>query len=180
MKNLYLIITFFISHLSFADAWPEMSKSEAEAVVAELTKNPYIFDYCDCCDYEGDYATSVYFVKVTKMEIIPCQMDDNCYFVEIESEILAKVNYEENGPNVSQLSTEEIMVSNSQILMNYNWTLNPKTKKAAPFFKVIPYNYYDFEKTSCKEEFTYPTPAQLKAVSNNKGYKKWYSKNIGK
>lgn len=180
MKYFYLLITFFIAQFSFADAWPEMSKAEAEAVVAELKKNPYVFDYCDCCDFEGDYATSIYLMKVTKTEIISCEMDENCYYVHIESEPLAKVFYGENGPDVNQLSVDEIMGTDSRILMNYTWTLNPKIKKATPFFNVIPYNYYDFEKTSCKEEFAYPTPAQLKTISSDKGYKKWYLKNVGK
>jgi hypothetical protein len=176
MNYFYLVIAIFISNFSFADAWPEMTKSEAEAVIAELKKNPYIFDYCDCCDHDGEYAASVYLMKVTKAEIKACEMDENCFYVNIQSEPIAKVLYEENGPNVSQLSVEDYMITQDNILMNYTWTLNPSTKKATPFFNVISYNYYDFEKTSCKEEFAYPTPNQLKIVSKDKGYKKWYKK----
>ena len=178
MKYFALVIAFFIVQFSFADAWTEMTKSEAEAVVAELNKNPYIFDYCDCCDHDGEYATSVYLIKVNKTEIIPCEMDENCYFVQTEGEVIAEVLYNENGPDVSKLTPVEWSESSHRVCMNYTWTFNPNIKKATPFFKVVPYNYYDFEKTSCENDFAYPTPNQLKVVSKDKGYKKWYKKNF--
>lgn len=176
MKYIYLVISFFIAHFSFADAWGELSKTEAEAVVAELTKNPYIFDYCDCCDNSGDYATSILFLKVTKAEIVACEMDENCFYVDVETIVLAEVYYGENGPVIDQLSAYNIEKNKQRIYMNYSWVFNPVTKLATPFFNVVPYNYYDIEKTACKTEFAYPTPKQLKAVSADTDYKKWYDK----
>lgn len=180
MKYFSLLFVFLITQFSFADAWPEMTKAEAEAVVAELEKNPYIFDYCDCCDHGGEYAATVFISKVIKANIVACEMDENCYTIETESVILAEVFYGENGPDVTKLSKPGLSEVSQTIYMNYTWTLNPSTKKATPFFRVIPYNYYDFTKEACKQEFAYPTPAQLKKVSKDKGYKKWYGERVGK
>lgn len=38
MKYIYLLFTIFTAHLSFADAWDNLTFEEAEAVVAELEK----------------------------------------------------------------------------------------------------------------------------------------------
>lgn len=180
MKYIYLLFAFFISHLTFADAWDNLTYEEAEAVVAELERNPYIFDYCDCCNNTGEYATTVHFLKVVSTEIVPCEWDKDYYSVRVKSIVLAGVFYANDGPDVNQLTTPTEPEMYELIYMNYTWTIHPERKVATPFFNAVPYDYYGNDNQPCKKEFAYPTPTQLKVVSKDKGYKKWYKKNIGK
>lgn len=180
MKYFYLLIAFFIAHLSFADAWDNLTYKEAEAIVAELELNPYIFDYCDCCNNSGEYATTVHFLKVVSTEIVRCDWDDAFYSVRANSIILAGVFYADSGPDLNQLSISSEAEMTELIYMNYTWTLHPERKVATPFFNVIPYDYYGTDNEPCNQEFAYPTPGQLKAVRKDKAYKKWYKKNVKK
>lgn len=178
MKYLYLLIALFVAQLSFADTWDNLTIEEAEAVVFDLERNPYIFDYCDCCSNTGEYATTVHFLKVVSTEIIPCEWDDAFYSVRAQSIVLAGVFYSNDGPDISQLTVPIEPEMNELIFMNYTWTLHPEKKLATPFYNVIVYDYYGVDNEPCKPEFNYPTPNQLKLVSKDKGYKKWYKKTV--
>jgi len=149
---------------------------EAEAVLVELEKNPFIFDYCDCCDHEGEYAAQVHFVKVKNARIVECDWDKEFYTVVYDADVIAEVTYTADGPDITKMAPDtEISDSGLKIYMNYTWTLNAKTKKASNFFNSVDYDYYG-ENRSCKDEFAYPTPKQLKKVVKVKGYKKWYKR----
>lgn len=176
MKYIYLFIALFFTHVSFADAWDNLTYEEAEAVVAELEKNPFIFDYCDCCDNSGQYATNIQLLKVVQTEIVTCEWDDTFYSVRAESIVLANVFYADSGPDIQKLSSTTEVDASPIIYMNYTWTLHPERKIATPFFNVVKYNYYGEDKKPCKDEFAYPTPAQVKSISKDKKYKKWYKK----
>ena len=104
MKTLFALAVLFNTFFSFADAWDNLTFEEAEAVVAELKKNPYIFDYCDCCDHTGEYATEVHFMKVTGTEIVTCDWDASYYSVQYTADLIAKVEYLPKGANISILS----------------------------------------------------------------------------
>ena len=176
MKYIYLLFTLFISQVSLADSWDNLTYQEAEAIVVELEKNPYIFDYCDCCNNSGEYATTVHLLKVVSTEIIPCEWDDAFFSVRANSIIIAGVFYGEDGPDVNELIAPTESEMNEVVFMNYTWTLHPERKMATPFFNVVPYDYYGEDNEPCKKEFAYPTPAQVKSISKDKGYKKWYKK----
>lgn len=178
MKTLSLLFALLVSTLSYADAWDNLTMEEAEAVVAELEINPYIFNYCDCCDSEGEYATRVYLVKVLRPRIVTCSWDSEFFSVTYDYYLLAELSYTENGPDVNQLKPQEMKEYAEPIYMNYTWGLNKETKKATPFFNIIEYNFYGEDSQPCKPEFEYPTPKQLKAVKKDKAYKKWWKKNI--
>ena len=55
MKKVLGLVLFlfflFQSSISRADAWDNLTMEEAKSVVAKLEKDPFIFDYCDCCDH---------------------------------------------------------------------------------------------------------------------------------
>lgn len=176
MKLFVIIFLLFISQPSFADAWDNLSLQEAEAVVKELEQNPYIFDYCDCCDNKGEYASSIQFLKVVSSEIVPCSWDENFYSVKIETIVLCNVFYANDGADVTKLLKPEAQENATFIYMNYTWTFDYENKLAVPFFKVVPYATYDEDPKACKSTFAYPTPQQLSKVSKDKGYKKWYAK----
>lgn len=176
MKYIIIVLSSLFSFLSFADQWDNLTYAEAEAIIAELKDNPYIFDYCDCCDSEGEYATTIQFLKVIDTEIETCSWDENFYSVKAHSIFLGHVFYSSNGADVSRLTPGESSDYSQLIFMNYTWTFHPEKKVARPFFDIIPYDYYGSDQKPCKDEFAYPTPAQLKKVSKDKGYKKWYKK----
>lgn len=177
MKSLFILIILFNTFLSFADAWDNLTYEEAEAVVAELQQNPYIFDYCDCCDHEGEYATEIYFLKVTSTEIITCDWDASFYSVRYEADIIAKVEYLAHGANISVLSKPKETTKSELLYMNYTWGLDKAEKVAVPFFNIIPYDTYG-ESSPCKKPFSYPTPQAIAKVQKVKGYKKWYKQVI--
>jgi len=176
MKYFYILLALFFSNFSLADAWDNLTYEEAEAVVFDLERNPYIFDYCDCCSSTGEYSTTVHLLKVVSTEIITCEWDQDFYSVRAQSIVLAGVFYANDGPDVNQLLVPMEPEMNELIYMNYTWTLHPENKMATPFFNVITYNYYGEDSQPCKKEFPYPTPAQLKTISDDKDYKNWYKR----
>lgn len=176
MKLILLISIALSSFFSFADAWDNLTLDEANAVVAELKANPYIFDYCDCCSNDGDYATTIQFLKVIDTEIITCSWDQAFYSVKATSLLLAHVFYSATGPDMKQLSKGASSEYSEFIFMNYTWTFHLETKLAQPYYNTVDYDYYGNDNKPCKSFFTYPTPDQLKTVSKDRGYKKWYRK----
>lgn len=178
MKNLLMVLCLMVSTYTFADAWDNLTKEQANAVVAELKANPYIFDYCDCCDYEGEYATSVFLLKVIAADIVTCSWDENYYSVKVTTETIAQVNYTATGLDTKKLMKPGVQPENTVIYMNYTWTINPSTKKASPFFNKVEYTTYGTDNKPCKSEFNFPTPKAVAKVSRDKDYGKWYKKNV--
>lgn len=178
MKNFaILLLTFLLSFTSFADAWDNLTRQEAEEVVAYLEAHPFIFEYCDCCDYDGEYATMIHMVKVVSTEIIPCSWNDGQFSVKYTSEPIIQIDYTKEGPNLSELNVAVEADANAVIYMNYTWGINIETGLAEPIFNSVQYDYYG-EASPCKTPFSYPTPRMLKKVAKVKGYKKWYKKNV--
>jgi hypothetical protein len=178
MKFFLSILLFFISFASLADAWDNLTYEEAEAVVSELEKNPFIFDYCDCCSHDGEYATSIEFIKVTGTEIVQCEWNNEMYSVKITASVIANVAYMSYGADIQTLKAMDNNDYHTTFYMNYTWGFNPNSKSASPFFNIIEYNYYGSDNTPCKQLFNYPTPKQLKKTVKVKGYKKWWKSNM--
>ncbi len=175
MKIVVLFIALISSNLSFADAWDNLTLEEANTVVDELTENPYIFDYCDCCDFSGEYSTQVYLIKVVNTQIVTCQWNSVFYTVNIEGTVIAELNFNGTGLNTKKLIKKPETYSQTTFFMNYTWGFNPESKNASAFFDIIPYTTYG-EAESCKKEFAYPTPKSVKKVSKDKDYDEWYKK----
>ena len=102
MKN--FVLTFVLTFFTFigfvsADPWEAMTESEAKELMAFLKKNPYVFDYCDCCDevarqYDNRKAFG-HLIKIEKMEIVPCAWDESRFSFSQQSlppEILRTAN----------------------------------------------------------------------------------------
>ena len=177
MRSLLFALTLLIAPLSFADAWDNLTMEEAKAVVAELKVSPYIFDYCDCCDHSGEYASSVHLIKVTGFNIIPSSWSEGQYAVQISYEVIAKLNYTAKGPNIKKLKKYTGAEIGDLIYMNYTWVLNRDNKKASPFFNSVDYSTYG-DGSPCKKEFTYPTPKAVAKVSDDIEYAAWYEANV--
>jgi hypothetical protein len=176
MKTIIFFFSFLIGHFAFADAWDNLTLEEAQNVVLQLEENPYIFDYCDCCDYSGEYASQVFLLKVTNVEIIQCEWNAEFYSVKFESIALAELKYTAKGLNTKKLKKVNSPETASIIYMNYTWGIGLEDKKAHPFFDIVNYSSYG-DTEPCKKEFTFPTPKAVKKVSDDEGYRTWYLNN---
>lgn len=161
-----------------ADAWDNLTYAEAEAVVVELKQNPFIFDYCDCCSHDGEYATSIEFIRVTETEIVACEWNNEMYSVKIKAHVIATVAHMSYGADAQSLTKKIDNNYETTFYMNYTWGFNSNSKGASPFFNILDYNYYGDENTPCKQLFNYPTPKELKKTVKVKGYKKWWKSNL--
>lgn len=160
-----------------ADSWDNLTFEEAQAVVSELETNPYIFDYCDCCDAKGEYATKVFFLRVIEATIVTCSWDATYFSVQIRSEVLAELKYSSKGVNVKKLKKAS-GESQGLLSMNYTWGYDPATQKAVPFFQKISYSLYPDSRNTCKEPFEFPSPKALLKVNGDDIYVNWYAQYI--
>ena len=146
------------------DSWDNLTLKQAEEVSAFLISEPYILDYCDCCDYEGDYATEIHLMKVTSTEIITCDWNPEHYSIRVTVDVLAKIPYLKDGPDIS--SPLPLKSQKQQIIsMNYNWAYNKEEKKLAPLFTIIPYDIYgelNLNSGTCRKLIDFPSPKHIK------------------
>ena len=176
--KIYLLL-FFITILSntYADAWDNLSREEAKATVEFLEKNPFIFDYCDCCDYSGKYAAQVFLMKVVSTKIVSCEWNPGDFSIIAKVEIIARIPYTEDGPDIKNPVKLHDIKDDYTIYMNYTWGFNAGTKLAVPLFDVIPYDYYG-EASPCRNYTPYPNPYTTNCMIGHKDYIDWYRKNV--
>ncbi|MBL6446141.1 hypothetical protein JMN32_07470 [Fulvivirga sp. 29W222] len=172
MKNILLLLLVICPMLSWADPWDNMTLEQAEQVQKYLRSNPYLLDYCDCCDSEGEFATQVYLMQVISMEIVTCEWNPQYFSIRATVKRLAEVPYRVTGPDVS---TPSVYISEDDITitMNYAWGYNAKVGKAAPLYTIIPYDIYgkqDLSQGYCREFISFPNPVPVK----NAEYANWY------
>lgn len=177
-KYLSLFLFFLFSPISFADTWEIMTKEEANAVVASLQDNPYIFEYCECCVSSTENAKAVQFSRVDSTVVIGSNWSSNGYSVRIYSTVLAEVFYTNGKPEVSRIAIPKELNSIKSVSMNYTWTFYESTKMATPFFNIVDYGSGVQDEKTCSEGFAFPTPSLLKTVSKHRAYKKWYKHHI--
>jgi hypothetical protein len=178
MKNIVLAFLFLCPTFLWADSWDNLTFEQAEQVTEYLANDPYIFDYCDCCDHEGQFATEIHLFKVISTEVVTCDWNTEYFSVKAQVEVLAKIPYKESGPDITDPhlipyeSIEEFTIT-----MNYTWGLNKETGKAAPIYTIIPYDIYGNQSNEsgyCKDFTTFPSPE----VMDNEAYKKWYNERM--
>lgn len=174
MKSLLLFVLLLPGHYSFADAWDNLTRQQAEAVVAELEKNPFVFDYCDCCDDDGEDVHAAMLLQVTSTEIVACSWSPEMFSVKYEAISIGEVCYHSDTLSVLNMFEAGSGSSEYVVYMNYSRGLNPTTKQATNFFNIVDYDYYG-ENLTCKREFDYPHPKELKKAGIKlKAYAKWY------
>ena len=181
MKKILFLFMLLSPLYASADAWDNLTYEQAESVQKFLNNTPFILDYCDCCDFEGEYAAKVYLMKVISTEIIACEWDNAFYSVKAKVEIIAELTYTENGPDVSKplkVSREDELI----ITMNYTWSYSKEQAKVIPFFNIVPYDIYgENEQTSgsCRNYTDFPNPFKTNDVISDNEFRDWYKKNIG-
>ena len=174
MKYLMLFFLLILSLSSRADAWDNLTNIEAEAVIVYLYNNPYIFEYCDCCDDENDDIFIVELVYTYNARIVPCSWDANYYSIEYDFDVLAEITYKDDGSSHVMNIPAEPEDPTHTIYMNYTWGLNADTGKASPMFDIVTYQYSLDHPHRCKDLFNYPTPAEMNEVGKFKAYNQWY------
>jgi hypothetical protein len=178
--SLLLLLSFFIA-LPFvkADPWTGMTEAEAKETMAYLQKNPYLFDYCDCCDevareYDGKKLMG-HLVKIVKMEIVTCEWDETLFSVNIvQTEVLAS-GYVENGVFGMKAASAEELASYTDswpVALNYSFTLT-----AGKAVRLFTKTSYEAEDVGCGAVKAFPDPKTLENNKLTKAYAKYYKKN---
>lgn len=165
-----LLILIFAPLSLLADPIDWLSPKEAKAVVEYLKKNPYIVDYCDCCD-----APEGALIRVTSTKVVPSPYgDDGSYSVEITGEVVfyGKI---QNGTMVG-LEERSADSPLGNVTMNYHWAYtNGKIRRMGA---AVDYSgEYDFD---CENQLTsFPSASDYKSKNANvSAYKKWYKKTV--
>lgn len=181
MKKTFLLlfVAFFVGNgYLFADPWDCMSQTEAKELMAYLKKNPFVFDYCDCCDdgsrEHDNYKLMGHLIKIEKMEIVSCSWDDTQFSVNIISSKVISSGYVDGGKFIVAIASDEDskMYSDSwPVTLNYTWAYNKG--KPVRLFKMTSYKGEDFNCGGLKQ---FPEPKNVPAGKLQKAYTKYYSK----
>ena len=182
MKKLILMtLSMMITHLLLADPWNNLTQAQAKATQAYLEGNPFILEYCDCCNSGDEYAAKVYLSKVISTKIVTCDWSSEHFSLKAKVKTIAEVPYLNDKPDTKAATraNDETTEREITITMNYTWGYNPTNKKAAPLFCMIPYDIYGKKNTnkgSCRPFTVFPNPAKARRVIRDRDYKKWYRK----
>jgi len=142
-------------------------------------KNPFVFDYCDCCDevsreYENKKLMG-HLVKIETMEIKACSWDENQFSVSVTSTTMIASGYIEAGNfKVEQTTTEDAghYAEGWPVAINYCFALDKG--KPTRLFKMIKYQADDVNHCGAFKQF--PDPNKIPTSKTQKAYAKYYSK----
>ena len=162
-KTVILIIFCFLLTNAIADPWDNLSYEQAVQVSDYLNENPFILEYCDCCDI-GD----VILMKVVKNEIVPCEWDNSSKSVKVTAIQIGKL--ERNGSYPSAYRVEYMNRETEYIItMNYTFVYSDCGKWAVPFFKLVD---YDNEHVCCGAT-RFPDPDHNAGIKDQ-DYIEWF------
>ena len=162
-----LLLSAFVSR---ADAWDNMTEEQANHVVRFLNKNPFIFDYCDCC---GE-SVEVYLLKVESAKVVECAWDKKQFSVLTKSRRIAKMQWASVGLDDYHTDPAEEEVEYT-IYMNYTFAFDKHMKWAVPLYKLIKYSN---EGPICIGATNYPNPNDSGVKITDEDYIKWYNHHL--
>ena len=98
-RKLFVLLFFCFAFLAvMADPIEDMTMEEAKSLVKYLKDNPYLVDYCDCCDKNpGGERVFASLIRVDATEIIPCTYDASRYSVKLTATVIAGGNVNTKG-----------------------------------------------------------------------------------
>ena len=169
MKNVFLLFvaTLFITNAK-ADPWDNLTQVQAEEVVEHLKTNPFILDYCDCCD-----GSETYLLKVLKTEIVTCNWDSEYKSVQVTAIKIGQLERGETGP-VSAYRVKGMEEETTYtIYMNYTFVYSECGNWAVPFFKEVEYDNYGAH--VCTGATRFPNPEDNQEITD-KEYIQWFEK----
>ncbi len=180
-KTLLIIVALFFGTYLFADTWVDMTLDQAEKAVAHIKENPYIFDYCDCCDGESVslvYVEEVYYFEVEEFsDVYQVQatgriihtfefavFDDE--FAILDSFLPALPYGEEGG------ATDEF---DDVLSANYTFVFKNYSEGDVNSASLASITGYDYDLTSCVPfmQYLYPDTEDYEV---DEGYEEWYHK----
>jgi hypothetical protein len=164
MKKLLLLAILSCSLTTvLADPWDNLTPAQATAVVKYLKENPFILDYCDCCD-----SGSVYLLKVLNTQIVPCEWDNSQKSVKVLALRIGELERIGSYPSAYRTKGMSETVEYT-ITMNYTFVYAECGKWAVPFFKVVSYSNNHI----CAGATRFPNPEQNDDIQNEE-YIKWF------
>ena len=166
MRLLLALFLLISANIAKADAWDNLTHEQAQHVKHFLHKNPYIFDFCDCCG-EG---TEVYLIKVESVEITECAWDKKQFSVLTKGRRIAQMQWAHIGLDDYHTDPidEEIEYT---IYMNYTFAFDKHMKWAVPLFKLIDYQH---DGPICIGATNYPNPDDEGVQITDQDYIDWY------
>lgn len=165
-KIFFLNLCLLFSFNLMADSWEDMTKSQSKMVFTYLDKNPYVLDYCDCCE------TIPYLVKVVDKKLEPSRWEDSLVTIKLTVNTIAKLEVKKTGNVVSFLVHQpEENLESFTLSMNYTFGYDLVKHQATPFFNIV--SSYK-AKYSCSDDLVTRYP-DYKLV-RDKRYKKWLKK----
>lgn len=170
MRLLLALVLLLSVNYAKADAWDNLTQEQATHVKHFLHKNPFIFDFCDCCGNEVE----VYLIKVESAEIIPCIWDKKQFSVLTKGRRIAKMKWATVGIDDyhTDVVDEEVEYT---IYMNYTFVYDKHMKWAVPFHKLIDYNS---DGPICIGATNYPNPDEEGVLISDEDYIDWYHQHI--
>jgi hypothetical protein len=170
-----LIASFIFIQTVKADPWDCMSKEDAETLVEFLNKNPFVMEYCDCCDNQ-----TAHLVRIRKMKIVPCHWDESQYSVAVVRYTIAAMGYVEDGEFVQVMQEpdpEDLkLYGNAEY---YTPTLNYSFSRQKG--KAVHLNTQTGEDRSddvgCEGLKAFPQPKKLKKIKGCWAYRRFYRRN---
>jgi hypothetical protein len=170
MKKITLSFVAVITFLAAkADPWDDLTESQAKAVVAFLKKNPFVLDYCDCCD-----NTEVMLIKIVDPEVVPCDWNPEKFSVRALSWTIGKLEVNDGIPSAYR-AVGDLVPTNYIVSMNYTFVYSKSKKWAVPLFKEVAYD----RDHVCKGATKFPNPKENPEITDA-DYIAWYAKNIAK
>lgn len=118
------LLLMLAANAAFADPWDCMTKDEAKALVAYLKKNPYVMDYCDCCNQDGTTAQLLY---IQKAVVKPCEYDAERFSVEVTALVLSENTVNKEGSIMTSQANAQMPSSQLLLSLNYHYTVGDGT-----------------------------------------------------
>lgn len=171
MRSLVAFILIISSLTAKADAWDNMTKSQADSVKELIEANPFIFDYCDCCGA----SVEVYLIKVETVEIIPCSWDDEQYSVHVTGYRIGQMLVSEGGIDDYHTAEPINQLVEYTVFMNYTFVFDNYMNWAVPIFKMVDYH---LDGPICFGATNYPNPKDEGVQISDQDYIDWYAKHF--
>lgn len=165
-KVLIFVIAIFSFSLLKADPWEDLTDKQAKSVVKFLEKNPFILDYCDCCETD-----EVYLMKVVSTKIVPCSYDETKKTVIAQVVRIGKLEVNGGVPSAYRTTALAENIESFTITMNYTFVFSKRDKWAVPLFKEVAYE----QDHICKGATRFPNPFENNDIKDE-SYKKWFKK----
>jgi hypothetical protein len=162
-KFLFLCMITLSLTKAYADPWDNLTVEQATEVIKYLNENPFILDYCDCCD-----SSKVYLLKVVSSAIVPCEWDNEQKSVKVQAIRIGQLERTVCYPSAYHTKAMNENVEYT-IQMNYTFVYSDCGKWAVPFFKVISYSCNHI----CAGATRFPDPHENNDIRDQE-YIKWF------